>query len=98
MVAKRKLAKKVDSLTHEWNITLYSDDLKDTISEELKKIQARVHLDGFRNGHAPIDVVLGALLGEHSRNIQVNIFNSFKKEYLDEMKNIRFYEYTKRKS
>ena len=57
MVAKRKLAKKVDSLTHEWNITLYSDDLKETISEELKKIQARVHLDGFRNGHAPIDVV-----------------------------------------
>ena len=43
--------------------------------------------------HAPIDVVLGALLGEHNRNIQINNFNTFKKGYFDVLKNIRFYEY-----
>ena len=46
--------------------------------------------------HTSIDVVLGALIGEHSKNIQVNKFNVFKKGYFDEIKNIRFYEYAKR--
>ena len=46
--------------------------------------------------HTTIDIVLGALIGEHSRNIQVNKFNVFKKGYFDEIKNIRFYEYAKR--
>ena len=47
--------------------------------------------------HAPIDVVLGALLGEHSRNLEVSNFNIFKKGFLEEVKNLRFYEYVKRK-
>ena len=46
--------------------------------------------------HASIDVVLGALIGENSKNIQVNKFNVFRKGYFDEIKNIRFYEYAKR--
>ena len=47
--------------------------------------------------HVSVDVVLAALLGEHTKNIEVNKFAKFKREYFDEIKNIRFYEYGKRK-
>ena len=47
--------------------------------------------------HVTIDVVLAALLGEHMKNIEVNKFAKFKKEYLENLKNIRFYEYRKNK-
>ena len=47
--------------------------------------------------HVSVDVVLAALLGEHTKNIEVNKFAKFKREYFDEIKNIRFYEYSKRK-
>ena len=43
--------------------------------------------------HVPIDIVLAALFGEHSKNIEVNKYSKFKKEYFDELKNIRFYQY-----
>ena len=43
--------------------------------------------------HARIDNVLAALLGEHSKNIEVNKYSKFKKDYFDEIKNIRFYQY-----
>ena len=46
--------------------------------------------------HVSIDVVLAALLGEHMKNIEVNNFAKFKKEYLENIKNIRFYEYRKK--
>ena len=47
--------------------------------------------------HAPIEIVLGALIGEHARNIQMNNYNIYKKGYLDELNTIRFFEYGKRK-
>ena len=47
--------------------------------------------------HAPIEIVLGALIGEHGRNIQMNNYNIYKKGYLDELNTIRFFEYGKRK-
>lgn len=47
--------------------------------------------------HVSVDVILAALLGEHTKNIEVNKFAKFKREYLDEIKNIRFFEYAKRK-
>ena len=43
--------------------------------------------------HVPIDIVLAALLGEHNKNIEVNKYSKFKKEYFEELKNIRFYQY-----
>ena len=43
--------------------------------------------------HVPIDIVLAALFGEHSKNIEVNKYSKFKKEYFEELKNIRFYQY-----
>jgi len=47
--------------------------------------------------HVSVDVILAALLGEHTKNIEINKFAKFKREYFDEIKNIRFYEYGKRK-
>ena len=46
--------------------------------------------------HVSIDVVLAALLGEHMKNIEVNKFAKFKKEYIESLKNIRFCEYRKK--
>ena len=46
--------------------------------------------------HVTIDVVLAALLGEHMKNIEVNKFAKFKKEYFESIKNIRFCEYRKK--
>ena len=87
---KNKLEEKIKELEEE------IQNMKDN---EIRRIFKEYIDNDYQNKyHASIDVVLGALLGEHSRNIQVNKFNSFKKEYLDEMKNIRFYEYTRRKS
>ena len=43
--------------------------------------------------HVSIDVVLAALLGEHIKNIEINKYSKYKKEYLDELKFVRFYQY-----
>ena len=81
------------------------DELKLKIKEieaeivDLKKAEInRVFKEFVENDyqnkyHVPIDIVLAALFGEHSKNIEVNRFSKFKKEYFDELKNIRFYQY-----
>ena len=81
------------------------DELKLKIKEieaeivDLKKAEInRVFKEFVENDyqnkyHVPIDIVLAALFGEHSKNIEVNKFSKFKKEYFDELKNIRFYQY-----
>ena len=43
--------------------------------------------------HVSIDIVLAALLGEHIKNIEINKYSKYKKEYLDELKFVRFYQY-----
>ena len=43
--------------------------------------------------HVSIDVVLAALLGEHIKNIEINKYSKYKKEYFDELKFVRFYQY-----
>ncbi len=64
---------------------------------EIKRIfKEYIDYDYENKYHAPIDVVLGALIGEQLKNIQVNEFNIFKKGYFDEIKNIRFYEFAKK--
>ena len=42
--------------------------------------------------HTSIDIVLAALLGEHNKNIEVNKYSKYRKEYFEELKNIRFYQ------
>ena len=71
--------------------------------EEMKKNEIKRIFNEYANNdyekiyNAPIDIVLGALLGEHSRNIEVSNFNIFKKGFLEEVKNLRFFEYVRRK-
>ena len=43
--------------------------------------------------HVKIGDVLAALLGEHNKNIEINKYSKYKKDYFDELKNIRFYQY-----
>ena len=45
-----------------------------------------------------IPKVLAAVVGEHSKNIETNKYSKYKKEYFDELKNIRFYQYGQDKS
>lgn len=73
------------------------EDMNKKKKNEINRIFKEYIDNDYQNKYqAPIYVVLGALFGEHLRNIQVNKFNTFKKEYLDEIKNIRFYEYSKK--
>ena len=71
-------------------------DLKNLKKSEIKRIFKEFIDNNYGNKYnTTIDIVLGALIGEHLRNIEVNKYNSFKKGYFDEIKNSRFYEYAK---
>ena len=66
--------------------------------ENLKKIEIkRIFKEFIENDYqnkynVSIDVVLGALLGEHRKNIEINKYEKFKREYFESIKNLRFYE------
>ena len=65
-------------------------------NEVIRIFKEFVENDYQHRYHVTIDVVLADLLGEHMKNIEVNKFAKFKKEYLDNLKNIRFFEYRKK--
>ena len=79
-------------------IILLNNKMEEMKKNEIQRIfKEFTHNDYERTYHAPIDVVLGALIGEHNRNIQVNNYNIFRKGHLEEIKKFRFYDYGKRK-
>ena len=53
----RKIDKKIDKLSFQWKVRIPSDVVDDEIQNQLKEIQGRVKIDGFRVGHAPLDVI-----------------------------------------
>ena len=66
--------------------------------EEIKRIFKEFIVNDYKNKyHVSIDVVLSALLGEHIKNIEINKYAKFKREYIESIKNLRFYEYAKHK-
>ena len=65
-------------------------------NEVIRIFKEFVENDYQHRYNVTIDVVLAALLGEHMKNIEVYKFAKFKKEYLDNLKNIRFFEYRKK--
>ena len=74
------------------------NNISDNKKNEINRIFKEFIDNDYQNKYqTTIDVVLGSLFGESMRNKQVNKFNAFKKEYMDEMRNIRFYEYSKKK-
>ena len=79
-------------------IMLLNNQIEELKNNEVQRIfHEYVYNDYERVYHAPIEVVLGALIGGHSKDIQLNNYSVFRKGYLDEIRNIRFYEYGKRK-
>ena len=79
-------------------IILLNNKMEEMKKNEIQRIfKEFTHNDYERTYHAPINVVLGALIGEHNRNIQVNNYNIFRKGHLEEIKKFRFYDYGKRK-
>ena len=71
--------------------------LEEMKKNEIKRIfKEYIENDYEKSYRAPIEVVLGALIGEHARNVQMNNFNVYKKSHYDEIKTIRFFDYGKR--
>ena len=66
--------------------------------ETLRLFKEFVENDYANKYHVSIDMVLAALFGEHNKNIEINKYSKYKKEYLEELKNIRFYQYGHDKS
>ena len=66
--------------------------------ETLRLFKEFVENDYENKYHVKIEVVLAALLGEHNKNIEINKYSKYRKDYIDELKNIRFYQYAKEKS
>ena len=80
------------------NIKVIEKEIEKLKSEEIKRIFKEFITNDYRNKyHVSVDIVLSALLGEHIKNIEVNKFAKFKREYLESVKNLRFYEYGKHK-
>ena len=72
------------------------NEIMELKKEEVNRIFKEYVSNDYENKfHAPIEKVLGALIGEHNKNIEINKFNKYKKEYLDVMKNIRFFQHGK---
>ena len=72
-----------------------SQNLKKT---EINRIFKEFIENDYQNKyHVSVDVVLAALLGEHNKNVEINKFAKFKREYFDEINNIRFFEFGKNK-
>ena len=79
-------------------IQLLNEQIEELKSKEIKRIFIEYTYNDYEKiYHAPIDIVLGALIGEHSRDIELSNYNSFRKGYLDDLKIIRFYENRKRR-
>ena len=76
-------------------IELEIDNLK---NQEIKRIFKEFIVNDYQNKyHVSVDIVLAALLGEHCKNIEINKYAKFKREYFEAIKNLRFYEYGKNK-
>ena len=79
-------------------IIILNNQIEEMKNNEIRRIFIEYTYNDYeRVYHAPIEVVLGALIGEHSKNLQINNYNIFRKGYLEDIRNIRFYEHGKRK-
>ena len=79
----KKLGKRLDKLTDQWNIIIPKDIVEEFVKQQLEKISSQVTLSGFRKGKAPISEV-DKKYGEDAfyRSIREVIG-----KYVDEIKN-----------
>ena len=79
------------------NIREIENEIVELKNKEILRIFKEFIENDYKNKHqVSIDIVLAALLGEHTKNIEVNKYAKYKKEYADNLKNIRFYEHAKK--
>jgi len=79
------------------NIREVENEIVELKNKETLRVFKEFIENDYKNKHqVSIDIVLAALLGEHTKNIEVNKFAKYKKGYIDNLKNIRFYEYAKK--
>ncbi|GEM_PF-1650796 len=53
----KKLDKKIDKLSFQWKVKLPADVIDEEVQKQLKEIQSKAKIDGFRAGNAPLDVI-----------------------------------------
>ena len=79
------------------NIKEIEKEIENMKNNEIKRIFKEYIANDYQNRyHVSVDIVLAALLGEHTKNIEVNKFAKFKREYYEAIKHLRFYEYGKK--
>ena len=79
---------KMDGMENIEQLQIKIKNIENEIIELKNKEVIRIFKEFVENDyqhryHVSIDIVLAALLGEHMKNIEVNKFAKFKKEYLD---------------
>ena len=91
-ITKLNGIEKIDEL--KLKIKEIETEIVDLKKAEINRVFKEFVQNDYQNKyHVPIDIALAALFGEHSKNVEVNRFSKFKKEYFDELKNIPFYQY-----
>ena len=79
------------------NIKEVENEIVELKNKEILRIFKQFIENDYENKYqVSIDIVLAALFGEHTKNIEVNKYAKYKKEYIDNLKSIRFYEYAKK--
>ena len=53
----KKISRKIDKLTTQWIVYMNVDAIEEEIKRQLYKMQSKVHINGFRDGKAPIEEV-----------------------------------------
>ena len=82
----------VDEL--KFKIKAIENDIANLKKNEIHRLFKEFVENDYENKyHVTIDIVLAALLGEHNKNIEINRYSKYKKDYFDELKNIRFFQY-----
>ena len=80
------------------NIRDVEKEIENLKKEEIKRIFKEFIANDYRNRyHVSVDIVLSALLGEHTKNIEINKYAKYEREYIESIKNLRFFEYGKHK-
>ena len=84
--------------TFQKKIKSIENEIIEMKNKEIIRIFKQFIENDYKNKyHVSIDVVLAALVGEHMKNIEMNKYFKFKKEYYENLKTIRFFEYGKKK-
>ena len=103
IIDKKNMNYKKKDISEPDTIEVLKKRIKETEAEvdtmkknETNRIFKEFITNDYQNKYnVTIDVILSALFGEHKKNIELNRFIRFKKDYFDSIKSLRFYGYGK---